>query len=266
MGTAWIHRRPSRDDNAPAGFSLVELLIVIALLSLLAALLAPVLWRCRTQAKAAVCASHLRQIQIAGSAYMEAYDERFPPVRIHWAIGGSFALTVNRDDHEREEREHPNSLPHLLGPYAKSDQLFRCPADAGMCLPQDLEQEVKKSYEDLPHPANFRPSADRIGLPLHERFGTSYREAAELGSPFRDLALADVREPAAIFFAADASGFWHPKLPRRGGCEEDDPYRATTGERWNLLAVYLDGHIQPASFPDRLWKPYRELLDSGGRR
>lgn len=71
------HFRPRRDQWNRA-FTLTELLVVIALISLLAALLLPALATARARARQAACASNLRQIAAAWLAYAQDYDETFP--------------------------------------------------------------------------------------------------------------------------------------------------------------------------------------------
>jgi prepilin-type processing-associated H-X9-DG protein len=67
-------------------FTLVELLIILAIIALLIALLFPSLGAARRQAKTVVCASNLRQLDLAFRMYVEANDARFNPVAGHWAL------------------------------------------------------------------------------------------------------------------------------------------------------------------------------------
>ncbi len=59
------------------GFTLVELLVVIAVIALLAALLFPVLHSARQQARSTVCQAHIRQLAIEFHQY-EAEHETLP--------------------------------------------------------------------------------------------------------------------------------------------------------------------------------------------
>jgi prepilin-type N-terminal cleavage/methylation domain-containing protein/prepilin-type processing-associated H-X9-DG protein len=61
------------------GFTLVELLVVIAVIAVLAAFLFPVLARARRQVQRSVCLSHLHQLGVAQLLYLQDWDERFPP-------------------------------------------------------------------------------------------------------------------------------------------------------------------------------------------
>jgi prepilin-type N-terminal cleavage/methylation domain-containing protein len=55
------------------GFTLVELLVVIAVIAILAALLLPLLAKGRSAAKSAACKNNLRQLGIALNMYVEDY-------------------------------------------------------------------------------------------------------------------------------------------------------------------------------------------------
>jgi prepilin-type N-terminal cleavage/methylation domain-containing protein/prepilin-type processing-associated H-X9-DG protein len=59
-------------------FTLLELLLVIAIMAMLAALLMPVLARAKDKAKAAQCASNLRQWGLAYRMYADDFDDFLP--------------------------------------------------------------------------------------------------------------------------------------------------------------------------------------------
>src|SRR5450432_97245 len=61
-----------------SAFTLIELLFVLVILALLAALLFPVFNEAREKARQAVCVSNMRQIGLAFRLYMQDYDETFP--------------------------------------------------------------------------------------------------------------------------------------------------------------------------------------------
>ncbi|RMD85070.1 MAG: hypothetical protein D6820_00345 [Lentisphaerae bacterium] len=59
-------------------FTLIELLIVITILIILAALLLPVLGRARAMARAALCLSNVHQWGLAFHLYVDEYEQPFP--------------------------------------------------------------------------------------------------------------------------------------------------------------------------------------------
>ncbi|MBI4472409.1 MAG: prepilin-type N-terminal cleavage/methylation domain-containing protein [Acidobacteria bacterium] len=65
------------------GFTLVELLVVVAIIALLAALLLPALGRAKENGRVAVCLSNLRQISVALQFYTDDNRGYLPPI---WAI------------------------------------------------------------------------------------------------------------------------------------------------------------------------------------
>ncbi len=60
------------------GFSLIELLVVISLIAILAALLFPVFAQTREKARQTSCSSNLHQIGLAVGMYAQDYDSSYP--------------------------------------------------------------------------------------------------------------------------------------------------------------------------------------------
>lgn len=68
------HAPPGRDGTAP--FTLVELLVVVAIIAILAALLLPTLGEAREKGRVAVCQSNQHQIYLAQTVYAGDFDDR----------------------------------------------------------------------------------------------------------------------------------------------------------------------------------------------
>lgn len=60
------------------GFTLVELLVVMAIISILAAMLLPALTKAREQARSVTCRSNLKQIGLSLGMYAQDYGEFYP--------------------------------------------------------------------------------------------------------------------------------------------------------------------------------------------
>src|SRR5947208_11599528 len=82
-GARWGDPPPAPVATA-SGFTLVELLVVIAVMAVLAGLLLPVLARAREEGRRVACLSNLRQISQAHLMYVQDWDERLVP----WYVPG----------------------------------------------------------------------------------------------------------------------------------------------------------------------------------
>jgi prepilin-type N-terminal cleavage/methylation domain-containing protein len=81
---AAIKREPTRHGR---GFTLVELLVVIAVIGVLMAILLPAVSRARVQATVTTVNAELRQIGLALEMYMQDNEGKHPPVRQDCARG-----------------------------------------------------------------------------------------------------------------------------------------------------------------------------------
>lgn len=68
----------SANASIPRAFTLVEILIVLAIIAILAAILFPVFSQVRERARQSTCASNLKQIGVAVLMYTQDHDETLP--------------------------------------------------------------------------------------------------------------------------------------------------------------------------------------------
>jgi len=105
------------------GFTLIEMLTVVAIISVLAAILFPVFGSARERGRQTQCLSNLRQLGLALNMYAHDYDERYP---LAGAVGSAGADWV-------PAMELPNDAFRVesgaLFSYAKSAELYRCKSD-----------------------------------------------------------------------------------------------------------------------------------------
>lgn len=111
------------------GFTLIEILVVIAVITVLLAVSLPVVHRIRSVGKRVQCASNCRQIGLAWEAYLSDNQDAFPQSKnnIHITFGGWEGAM--------------RWWPRPLNPYAglrdqreitsQEARLFCCPADRG---------------------------------------------------------------------------------------------------------------------------------------
>src|SRR5436305_2061149 len=75
------------------GFTLIEVLVVISVISLLLAMIMPAMARARATSKRTACASNLRQIGIGTRCYLNATNDVLPYASLLPSIGPA-PLTV----------------------------------------------------------------------------------------------------------------------------------------------------------------------------
>ena len=194
MTYSWVHLphgdRRMRANQHQNGFTLVELLTVIAILSLLAALLFPVFATARGKAREISCLSNVRQIGQAIKMYTQDYDEYYP-----WAVDPTDKYTPIIWSAFPDFQAQIQTMPFLhecLQPYIKSPEIFHCASDTGYKI------------EDFTGVAlDATPSS-------YGKFGTSYNYRTEIA--FRHATEGTFQTPAEFNVLMDAAGNWHGGL------------------------------------------------------
>ncbi|NSW55707.1 MAG: type II secretion system protein [Armatimonadetes bacterium] len=144
------------------GFTLTELLVVLAIISLLVSLLIPVVSRARNLAQRTTCMSNLRQIGTAFAMYMTDYDDCFPNAddpalwmgrRWRWPLATYLYQGLRRDpaapnDPNRSVKVSANILVCPSDPlaperwdhtsYAYSAAFYHTPAQVNVMTTTDL--------------------------------------------------------------------------------------------------------------------------------
>lgn len=110
-----------RFEDKRAGFTLIEILIVIAIISLLAAILFPVFSRARENARRASCQSNLKQLALSIHMYNADNDQRFP-------IGARYDST-EVPGHQSGTPNYGLGWASTVYPYVKTIASFHCPDD-----------------------------------------------------------------------------------------------------------------------------------------
>jgi len=102
-------------------FTLIELMVVIAIIALLAALLLPALSQAKSRAWSVRCVSNLRQIGLAMRMYSDDFNELFPEsgTVIPWG-GVDYAPPFGSGKHSWMEQ---------LISFTVNTNLYHCPAD-----------------------------------------------------------------------------------------------------------------------------------------
>ncbi len=114
----------------PGGFSLIELLMVIVLIAILAALLMPVLSAARAKGQQTACLNNLKQLVTCWLMYADDNGSKyadnlplvdFPATSNNWALGNMQVAVQSTNAGLLQRGE--------LFPYTTQPSLYRCPAD-----------------------------------------------------------------------------------------------------------------------------------------
>ncbi len=103
-----------KQTQRPSAFTLIEILVVMAIIALLASVLFAVFSRVREKGRSAACQSNLHQIALAIQQYTQDNNGRFP-------TGGLY-----RDPPPASTTSVDSIMPHLVLPYIKSSDIFWC--------------------------------------------------------------------------------------------------------------------------------------------
>lgn len=126
-----FHIMPRHATKNRHGFTLVELMVVIAILTLLIALLLPAIQSARYQAKIAMCLSNLRQIGTGTIAYTVDSMAYFPYVRRYQ--NGVEVTMRNPTTATGQDIQEWQLLVDMYGSKATMKKVYTCPLMVGEC-------------------------------------------------------------------------------------------------------------------------------------
>ena len=244
-------RRASRLENA---FTLVEILTVIAIIAVLAAILFPVFAAARGKARQAACQSNLRQVGLALQMYAQDYDGILPyaldasDIRVTqiWAVSPPACYATIQQMKAAGQVLHwhqqpigtNNWVPGALDSYIHSRDLWRCPSDTGF--------DVLDNNDSCNGPCAMpsRPT-------MYVSQGASYLWHTSLGVGQRNVdTLSGITPdgvsvgPEGICLVFDGNGSWHGSSFALG----------RSGLRY--VTLFVDGHSKLLSWEayNRSWE------------
>lgn len=138
-----------------SGFTLVELLVVVAIIGVLVALLLPAVQAARERARMAQCKNHLRQLALAAQNHVSAHK--------HLPTGGWGASWTGDPDRGFGENQ-PGGWAYNLLPYVGEGSTLRA---AGRGLPDDEKRLVASRVMQTQLSLFYCPSRRAVGLYPH---------------------------------------------------------------------------------------------------
>ena len=248
-----------RTSDRPSGFTLVELVVVIAILGTLAALLFPVFARSRENARGTTCLSNMRQFGMAVAQYLSDYDGVYPLNR--------FADTGQPTGGCGFREGARYNWRRAVWPYVKNRGIFACPSNGSQWSDSQYNgsrgDESNAFYletEQLPNSYAYNGSF------FHERTPCVYgekdirpRNQAEIGSEANLLLLLESRRT----FPDLTSSFIGELIDHRDGFGMG----AFQSHNGACTFVFADGHAKRMKLsatslftmsPERHWRGSRK--------
>jgi prepilin-type N-terminal cleavage/methylation domain-containing protein len=191
-------------------FTLVEMLVVLAVIGIMAALLVPVFAQARAKSRQTACISNLRQLATSITMYAADYDDRLP---MALDMNTAASYVANPSDVPPEDLGLP-TIKAVLAPYKAIDAVFHCPQD-------HLSDEVS---EAMNHKASW-----------FDYCGASYKYEEELA--LSGQALSSVRRPSDTLLFFDYQAFHDGMV---SSAFADGHAKAHTYADWWLKVCYTD--------------------------
>ncbi len=172
ISTSYGRTVRNQQRQSPSGFSLVELMVVIAVVAIMASLLLPALNRTKEQARATACRSNMKQLSLAFLMYAEDNDDTLP-----WPGGVGRAIS-SPEAYAPDWCATPPEMPLIPFTAASADVPgFGHNAEVGSIFPY-VTSQPRRAYDSTFKETTsvYRcPSAGALGEALRVNYSANAR-------------------------------------------------------------------------------------------
>lgn len=244
--TPRVHPTPFRvwpRPSASGGFSMVELLVTVAVVAILAGLLLPSISRGKRRALATGCLGQVRQFQLALDLYAEDSRDRFPPNRDGMDLG--LGETWVRGWMGLPGPDCTNVLhlhESLLGRYVGPIEAWKCPASRPVEVGGVWQPRIR-SYS----------LNGFLGSPVESPAARTYRRRSELVDLAPGQAITWVEERAETINDGSFSQQWDFRIDEPSGWVLRDQPATLHGRSGNV--AFADGHALT-----RRWQDFKDRV------
>ncbi|MGO8696259.1 MAG: type II secretion system protein [Limisphaerales bacterium] len=236
------HRNGWKSVFTRKAFTLIEMLVVIAVISILAGILLPVLSKGKAQAQGISCLGNTKQLQLAWLLYAHDNGDRLIDVAENQSVAAQntgwvdlyYGLANNYlTGGYMDERTVTQGR---LWPYVNNEAVYRCPS----------QTQVAELEFSMPNATTYTPIGPgiRSGTPVRS-FTIDAAMEGWLGRPMKLADIAAPRPPPAMAFVfvdenvwtIDSGAFW---------VDEPNTWVDVPGARHNGGATisFADGHSE----------------------
>jgi prepilin-type processing-associated H-X9-DG protein len=216
-----IKRFPASGRARRRPYTLIELLIVIAIIMILVGLLLPALKSARNTAKSVSCLNNLKQVGVGASFYLQDSNHWFP-----------FARYNNDEPIESGPWYDLFSaaiFPNYTTLRTYKPKIFECPAN----------EKHKWQYQWVSYGYNYKGSSGLDGLGWKIETGTVYVKTT----------LHQIRSPSQMIIAADSNNLNNMAYVINSALTGSVNYQPLGRHRGGDNVLWADGHVAWVALP-----------------
>ena len=255
----------TRDARRRGGFTLIEMLVVMAIIMILASLILPALRQAKARSRIAKCQNNLRQRGLALEMYLSDNGQRFPAraARNRSAPGGYLSWEQALEPYASRWTDPSYHCPYYRGLIGYTNWI----TDTGSSLQRGHAWPGSYAYNGSGTERTMVERAAASILGAVPTLGLDARSAGGEGSSDADrVSLGDIKQPSRMLAIGEArlqQAHRRSRAPRflvgsgfdllfPGAMDDYYAYPLRHGPLYNVL--FCDGHLEGME-PKKLFEP-----------